>query len=398
MDNKILYSKITRLLNKCATIAQELNTQFEEAFKRGEYFNIFKILNLKSDETRLHSAFIGELLDPKGSHGLNNGPLDKFLKLIFKDDFNMSEDSQVMLEYYIGKKNNSNTEGGRIDILIRDGSKVLVIENKINAKDQENQLLRYHNFIKDKNHKLIYLTLFGDMPSEFSTGNKLREGEDYCCISYKDTILTWFNECRHLAIDNQNVLIQLNLYIETLKSIIQNKMTMDENFSLMELMASDIEATSLILENSEKFKKYMISEYFLKPLKEWCKKKNLEINISENLIQGVKGSTIKIFEKGWKNHIAIVFETSNFRDLWYGISYIEKIDKSKLTQDMLVDPSWYDQNEYWPHGSKWFDEYRNIDFSVLKDLKDYKIYDYVIDQISNLYEVIKGNPEKYMMS
>lgn len=43
-----------------------------------ENFNIFRILKLESSEVRLHSAFIAELLNPKGNHGQK----DKFLKII----------------------------------------------------------------------------------------------------------------------------------------------------------------------------------------------------------------------------------------------------------------------------------------------------------------------------
>lgn len=48
----------------------------------GEEFNIFRILKLESSEVRMHSAFLAELLNPKGSHGQK----DTFLKL-FIDRF-----------------------------------------------------------------------------------------------------------------------------------------------------------------------------------------------------------------------------------------------------------------------------------------------------------------------
>ena len=45
----------------------------EEARKRkeGDYFNVFNTIGLWSEEVRLHSKFIAELLNPKGSHGLS---------------------------------------------------------------------------------------------------------------------------------------------------------------------------------------------------------------------------------------------------------------------------------------------------------------------------------------
>ena len=46
----------------------------------GENFNVFRIIKLESSEVRMHSAFLAELLDPKGSHGQK----DTFLKLFTK--------------------------------------------------------------------------------------------------------------------------------------------------------------------------------------------------------------------------------------------------------------------------------------------------------------------------
>ena len=35
----------------------------------GEGFNIFQILKVGTNEVRMHSAFLAEMLDPNGSHG-----------------------------------------------------------------------------------------------------------------------------------------------------------------------------------------------------------------------------------------------------------------------------------------------------------------------------------------
>ncbi|MGB6084071.1 PD-(D/E)XK nuclease family protein [Moheibacter sp.] len=49
----------------------------------GESFNIFSIMGMESDEVRTHSAIINELLNPNGSHGLNEVPLELFFKRSF---------------------------------------------------------------------------------------------------------------------------------------------------------------------------------------------------------------------------------------------------------------------------------------------------------------------------
>ena len=47
---------------------------------KGENFNIFSVLRRERDEVVVHNRFIAELLNPKGSHGLGNTPLNYFLK------------------------------------------------------------------------------------------------------------------------------------------------------------------------------------------------------------------------------------------------------------------------------------------------------------------------------
>jgi hypothetical protein len=54
--------------------------------EQGETFNIFNILGLRSEEVRLHSALIAELLNPKGRHGCASLFLKSFLKTIEVDN------------------------------------------------------------------------------------------------------------------------------------------------------------------------------------------------------------------------------------------------------------------------------------------------------------------------
>ena len=67
-------------------------------------------------------------------------------------------------------------EGRRIDILIVFDKFEIIIENKINASDQENQLVDYYN---DRNNGklifLVYLTRYGYEASEYSVNEKTKE-------------------------------------------------------------------------------------------------------------------------------------------------------------------------------------------------------------------------------
>ena len=160
-DNR---TKLLSLFRQVSIMAQEAELT---ARLTGEYFNIFNILSLSTNEVRTHSAFIAELLNPRGSHGQGSLYLDRFLAQfgIAGQAFD-SKRSKVEIEYHIGGIDAKNSTGGRIDILLTDANtNRIMIENKIYAGDQHEQLLRYHRY--DPKAALFYLTLSGNEPSEY---------------------------------------------------------------------------------------------------------------------------------------------------------------------------------------------------------------------------------------
>lgn len=63
------YKKIQAILNEVKPIVEENKKCRIEKWKNGDFFNIFSILKMETDEVKTHSAFLAELLNPKGSHG-----------------------------------------------------------------------------------------------------------------------------------------------------------------------------------------------------------------------------------------------------------------------------------------------------------------------------------------
>lgn len=190
----------------------------------GENFNVFRILGLSTAEVRTHSAFIAELLKPDGSHGQGTTYLDLFLQgLSIEADAFTAKGAKVKVEFNIGGVNLEEGTGGRIDILLTDtGGRHLVIENKVYAGDQNCQLLRYHNAYPDA--LLFYLTLDGGKPSDWSKGNK-----DFpiACISYREHILHWLNDC-HKASIMLPVVRETILQYENLIRMLTNQTTGDK--------------------------------------------------------------------------------------------------------------------------------------------------------------------------
>lgn len=165
----------------------------------GADFNIFKITKIAFDEVK-HSAFLAELLSPNGSHGQGDTFLRLFARKFEVINFN-TESAITKVESYVGQV--TEDSGGRIDILIDDRrGNHIIIENKIYAGDQPNQLIRYYNF---KKQNLFYLTLNGVEASEKSTTNnkqsiKLKAKEDYRPIAYKSDIVEWLELCQKEAV------------------------------------------------------------------------------------------------------------------------------------------------------------------------------------------------------
>lgn len=176
-------------------IVKKLHEDFQEHLRyqenSGEMFNVFEAFGIRHRELAW-SALIAYLLNPKGKHCCG----DVFLKLFIKHlpnpiEFNTSS-ANVSPEWDI-------KELGRIDIIVTDEDKrqAIIIENKIFASDQPEQIARYYRYATEimcyHDFRLLYLTRFGSKPSKESTCGT----EDFYCISYIDTVKGWLEECSH---------------------------------------------------------------------------------------------------------------------------------------------------------------------------------------------------------
>ncbi len=218
---------LANLLNSISSILKKYDNH---AIDKGYYFNIFKVLKMETKEVKTHSAFLAELLNPKGSHGQKDVFLKLFIEEITEDTalathipnnnavkfeiLNYSTTTATAnVEKYIGEK--TEDSGGRIDIIIESPKNPpIIIENKIDAIDQPQQMIRYWNYGKDKNALLFYLSKWDNsIPHEISTVIKegeivkynLIKGEDFKCISYQKEITNWLIKCIG-KVQNDNLL------------------------------------------------------------------------------------------------------------------------------------------------------------------------------------------------
>lgn len=183
--------RIEALLGQVRLLSQHYR---DLARATGEEFNIFRTIHVGHYEARTHTPLLAELLRPMGSHGQGTAFLELFLDRLGKcapAGFD-AKSATVDEEYHLGPR--TNEEGGRIDILIRDGKNNCIgIENKIFAADQENQMPRYRASL-GKNAVLIYLTLDGGTPEKGKMDSKM------LTMSYKKDIRDWLEVCRRTAV------------------------------------------------------------------------------------------------------------------------------------------------------------------------------------------------------
>lgn len=232
----------------CKSVKRIVKHHNDIAKIKGEHFNVFSILNMESKENGTHSAFLGELLNPDGSHNLGTAFLDLFLNVVKKNDlpFNIDK-SNLKLEQSIGKRNDDKKTGGRIDIFIKDDERnTICIENKIYAQDQNVQIERYCNYNIGKN-TVYYLSLDGSEPSKKSRG-KLISGTDYYSISYQLHIVNWLELCLKEAANHPILRESIKQYIILIKKLTETLNTEQEK-ELTEVIFDHYEEAKLIASN-----------------------------------------------------------------------------------------------------------------------------------------------------
>jgi len=288
-------NNIKNLLQNVSIIQEKYD---EIAKITGENFNIFSVMNMEYDEVYTHSAIIGELLNPNGSHGQGSIFLDLFVDEINKS-FNSDEDkieldhfgtlvNDKICERVISQSNDwENVVGGRIDIIIEDSKQIIIIENKPGWQDQPYQLIRYNKYAETKVSKkafLFYLTLDGrplKKEEEFYVINGINiEGYNfkyneinkyvkfkddnidndnihhclYYPISFKYHIKDWIEKCLEKTHSLPIIRETLAQYLHLIKKLTNqstNYKMSEEIIKLIAYSAESVKASKLIIENYE---------------------------------------------------------------------------------------------------------------------------------------------------
>lgn len=210
-----------------------------------EHYNIFRVLEIEDKEV-LICRFLGDLLDPKGTHGCGALFLARFFRLLGTEapvDTEL-ENAEVVLEEHTDKDR-------RIDIVIHLSNKVYPIEAKIWAGDQDAQLYDYWAYCQRVNaENIYYLTPSGRMPTKKS----VRDLEDVVRpLSFRDDIRSWLDACAEALNDRPQVQTVVKQFVEVIDRMCESTKCGEE---IKQALFTDPDSDKLraafgILENAE---------------------------------------------------------------------------------------------------------------------------------------------------
>lgn len=181
----------------------QLLAKVREITKTETSFNILDASFGRLENT--HSDILAKLLEPRWEL------VNSLLEMVELDA--VSSSSQIFREKH------------RIDILIKDGKRAIIIENKLGAGDQPQQLASYYERLSKDGYivDVIYLTPYGHSPSDDSKGDI----KDVKILSYEMHILPWLENAKSEDIHLQNA---VKLYAEQVRNTINRNKYMGEIF------------------------------------------------------------------------------------------------------------------------------------------------------------------------
>jgi len=387
-------NSVRNLLNQVRAINNHY-TKINEL--SGENFNVFRILKLETSEVRMHSSFIAELLNPKGSHGQK----DIFLKL-FIDNFCFKGNNidtlscKIEIEKHTGKINSDRTEGGRIDILITDKyQNQIIIENKIYAGDQHNQILRY--FRHSPKADLIYLSLEGKETEGYSKG-VLESGKEYACKSYSVDIVKWLDSCRKEVATLPILRESITQYLHLINHLTNQSLNNTMKKEVAVLLEEHLESSFIIADNLDNTLEILL-EKFVSDLEEVATE--LGLDFSHTVDIGFKHNYrgFNFHDDKW-NHVSITFQFWGYdKSLTYGYTAQadpNKEDFPKLLNDKLKSQFRelvnfnFKENGWWPLHLKMEEPFDNWSkYEAWKAIKDGTMKNVFKEKIQYLLELAK---------
>lgn len=355
-----------------------------EVAKNEDTFNMFRICGVNHYENT-HSSILAELLDPNASHQFEHKFLDAFIQTLIKLDILPPEYQFAYQDVKVHRE--FSTSYGRLDILITNSSDdALLIENKIYAGDQFDQLKRYHTFGTQKfnnKFKLLYLTLWGNESPQDAL-----DKTEYLQVSYCEAILQWLERCVEIAARSpivRETLIQYSNHIKNL-TYQNTESTMDK--ALIDQLSSieHLDAVFTISENISHVKNNLINHVLLNQLEEIGKELDIISQSESKDYVNTSWAGFSFAVPSWKNYnIFMEFGARGLRNLIIGL----------VPKNNQVDTSAFPIIKEKVGGGNarcayiWFPKYQDWNADAMKAILNGEMKDLIKNEIKKLIDALK---------
>ncbi|MFY8066245.1 MAG: PD-(D/E)XK nuclease family protein [Flavobacterium sp.] len=367
--------------------------------KREEYrFNIVTALHKERDEVYLHSRIISYLISPDSGHGMKYRYLELFVREVLKFNNEKFDLSNVLV--LPNEKNKS--EYKEIDILIINKVKgqAIIIENKIDAKDSNNeikkngyqgQLERYYNTIKsgiDKDGKeskefkcnqvfVFYLSI-NKRPSEKSIGilkDETNSWSENSLLNYDPHIRDWLVECLKVTPeDKQELKIFIKHYSRIIDKLTHNDIPMDERLKLKSIIAENIEETKYLIDNFKHVKWHTIHEFWSE-LKNELEKEFTEVNFYSEDGLNLNKTVDIVVNKSKELNYGYTFKIDN------KLAYISGL--GKISWGLVSPKKWIDIKEENIENINFYDFSSDATFLLIDRLNMFNAIKKIIEEIND---------------
>ena len=347
---------ITQLLAEAGKVLKGIDQRMSE----GAGFNVFRLCGVDHYET-MHSKILAEFLNPQGSHGQRTLFLKCFQKLLkdrfkFKGEF--SDRTSVTTEVSF--------DDGRLDILIKDEStkSICVIENKIFASEQPEQLERYSKWLEGERNRLksepeksmlLFLTLNGRAAWSIKGQERYRRmayvhehSESIPCLE------DWINSCCNKMKTINPVRHALEQYKKHIINLAKGEQAMSE--AIIEKLKGNMRSAEKIQQYLNEARKTFAAEFMEKYVLNGLREENPEWEVYKNdLGHPTWPSFAFVLKKKTLKMPIWVFVTKKFCEcevgLWYSdLAYITPKKRANGFKKQIKNGL---PGEGWRHHDEW---------------------------------------------
>lgn len=377
---------------------------FNEFYWNSEMVNNISLINDLRLSTNIHETAHSRILYKLlCAHGKEK---HQFLKM-FLESVGLKLDidkAEIKVEYK------------HIDVLIYDGKKYIIIENKVNhACDQDKQIETYIRSLYGKDVYVLYLVRSDNDkdPSEDSLSTErrkeLEENVKYKKISYQTHILDWLRKCEKET-NNENVilksaLVQYRDYIEELfkgmeimndkdienfeKEVLVFSATKDsivDPVALVEKIDETKQTMKILNEVIESYEKYLC-EHYLEHFKDETQITEFRLNSSRQIEFCIKinGSRVQFIYDFLKHYQYVWFGAKYPLKRWNGEEFDSNTSKDikKIIEGNRMDGYGLDKGDNYAKcveddfknfysDKEYFCKYCKDNESAIEEIKKYK--------------------------